>query len=181
MTAAAWKVIAVGAIHVALVAGVGAKYLVERAALPRVWVRAAPVDPDLPIRGRYVSLRLEVVARDVALPNPPVPITTPQGGTWTQPSLPVAASLEVQNNQLVAVPPAPGNIVLLNTLERDALRIAVLDRPVAYFIPEHVPDPSVREPGEELWVEVTVPHRGPPRPIRLGVKKGGVLTPLELQ
>ena len=45
--------------------------------------------------------------------------------------------------------------------------------PMAFFIPEHVPDPSRRPPGEELWVEVTVPKKGPLRPIRLGVKKGG--------
>jgi hypothetical protein len=40
-----------------------------------------------------------------------------------------------------------------------------------------VPDPSIRAPGEELWVEVTLPRRGPPRPIRLGVKKDGVMIP----
>jgi hypothetical protein len=63
---------------------------------------------------------------------------------------------------------------------RDGRRIATLDQPLAFFIPEHVPDPSVRAPGEELWVEVTLPKQGAPRPIRLAVKKGGVLTPLDL-
>jgi hypothetical protein len=43
-----------------------------------------------------------------------------------------------------------------------------------------VPDPSVLEAGEELWVEVTLPRSGAPRPIRLGVRKDGVLTPLAL-
>jgi hypothetical protein len=56
----------------------------------------------------------------------------------------------------------------------------VLALPVAFFIPEHVLDPSRRPAGEELWVEVTVPGKGPPRPIRLGVKKDGALTPLDL-
>jgi hypothetical protein len=52
---------------------------------------------------------------------------------------------------------------------------------VAFFIPEHIPDPSRRTQGEELWVEVTIPKTGPPRPIRLGVKKGdGPIVPLEL-
>ena len=55
-----------------------------------------------------------------------------------------------------------------------------LREPLAYFIPEHVPDPSARPVGEELWVEVTLPRKGPLRPIRLGVKKNGVLTPLNL-
>jgi hypothetical protein len=52
---------------------------------------------------------------------------------------------------------------------------------VAFFIPEHVPDPSVRPPGEELWAEVTIPGSGPPRPIRLGVMRQGRLTALELR
>ena len=59
--------------------------------------------------------------------------------------------------------------------------ITVLDDSVAFFIPEHVSDPSIRAPGEELWVEVTIPKKGPPRPIRLGVKKGGAITPLALR
>jgi len=29
----------------------------------------------------------------------------------------------------------------------------------------------VRPQGEELWVEVTLPKKGPPRQFRLGVKK----------
>jgi hypothetical protein len=56
-----------------------------------------------------------------------------------------------------------------------------LSQPLAYFIPEHVADPSVRTRDEELWVEVTVPPTGAPRPIRLGVKANGVIRPLELR
>jgi hypothetical protein len=53
---------------------------------------------------------------------------------------------------------------------------------VAFFIPPRVADPSRRLPGEQLWVEVTLPVEGPPRPIRLGVKRGaGPITPLELR
>ena len=63
---------------------------------------------------------------------------------------------------------------------RDA--VAVLQPAVAFFLPEHVPDPSRRPSEEELWVEVTVPQHGPPRPIRLGVKKGdGPIVPMELR
>jgi hypothetical protein len=50
---------------------------------------------------------------------------------------------------------------------------------IAFFIPEHVADPSIRPAGEELWAEVTVPPKGPPRPIQLGVMKNGLLTPLK--
>jgi len=105
-------------LHLALVAALGGKLLLDRARCPRVWARALPVDPDLPIRGRYVRMRVD---------------------------LPGQAS-----------------------------------QTVAYFIPEHVPDPSRRPPGEELWVELTVPRRGPVRPIRLAVKKAGQMTALDL-
>ena len=52
----------IAVIHVAIVASLGAKLLVDRAMRPRVWARVAPIDPNLPIRGRYVRLRLEVEA-----------------------------------------------------------------------------------------------------------------------
>lgn len=51
---------------------------------------------------------------------------------------------------------------------------------LAFFIPERVPDPSLRAAGEELWVEVTLPRKGPLRPIRLGVKRDGRLELLKL-
>ena len=31
----------------------------------------------------------------------------------------------------------------------------------------------------DRWAEVTLPRKGAPRPIRLAVKKNGVLTPLQ--
>ena len=58
---------------------------------------------------------------------------------------------------------------------------AALDDPVAFFIPEHISDPSIRPPGEELWAEVTIPRSGPPRPIRLAVRRDGSLTPLDIR
>jgi hypothetical protein len=70
----------------------------------------------------------------------------------------------------------------LRFIERRGEKSAVLVEPVAFFITEHIPDPSGRHEGEELWVEVTIPKKGPPRPIRLGVKKGdGPIIPLELR
>jgi hypothetical protein len=47
-------------VHVAIVASLGAKLLYDRATLPRVWARAVPVDPSLPIRGRYVRLSVQI-------------------------------------------------------------------------------------------------------------------------
>jgi hypothetical protein len=114
------KGLILAAIHVALALTVTAKFAYDRATLPRVWVKTAAYDPMLPLRGRYVRLRL--VDRPAEFPES-----------------------------------------------------------VVFFIPADLPDPSRRPQGEELWAEVSVPNKGAPRPIRLGVKKGGVLTPLDLR
>ena len=47
---------------------------------------------------------------------------------------------------------------------------------VLFFVPEHtLPFETIRgrPDAPELWAEVTTPHRGPPRPIRLAIKKEG--------
>ena len=159
------KSVLVATLQVVIVASLGAKLVVDRATRPRVWARAAPVDPNMPIRGRYVSLRIEAaIGQGLVLPVPqPKPI-----------------ALSVQDHQLVALPSSERTGVTARAALPGQPRVAVLDRPLAYFIPEHAADPSRRATGEELWVEVTLPRRGAPRPIRLGVKKNGVLTPLEL-
>jgi hypothetical protein len=43
----------------------------------------------------------------------------------------------------------------------------MLVEPVAFFLPEHVPDPTLGVAPGELWVEATLPRRSAPRPIRL--------------
>jgi hypothetical protein len=54
---------------------------------------------------------------------------------------------------------------------------------VLYFVPEHsLPFETqlfTRE-APEIWAEVTIPHAGPPRPIRLGMKKEGRIEPIEV-
>jgi hypothetical protein len=152
------KSLVLTAVHVALVASLGAKLLADRTTRPRVWARTAPIDPDLPIRGRYVRLRIEVEGS---------PDLTGR-----------EVELIVLGDKLIAAA-APDSTGLRITARPSAS--FVLERPLAFFIPEHVEDPSRRAPGEELWVEVTIPRRGPPRPIRLGVWRDGTLTPLELR
>jgi len=44
----------IAVVHVGLVASLGAKLLYDRATRSRVWALAAPYDPSLPIRERYV-------------------------------------------------------------------------------------------------------------------------------
>ena len=172
------KSLLVAVIHVMIVASLGAKLLIDRSTCPRVWARAAPVDPNLPIRGRYVSLRLEaVVGPGLVLPSPTA--VQPVGSTWNEPARSTPVVLSVRNQQLVALPPFGSGALHAHAFQREGRLVAVLDQPLAYFIPEHVADPSRRADGEELWVEVTLPRRGAPRPILLGLKKDGHLTPLE--
>jgi hypothetical protein len=156
-----YRGIAVAVLQCAIVLSVAGKFALDRERLPRVWAQAVPFDPNLFVRGRYVSLRLQVDA----------PLDAPlDAGAST------AVRLSVVGDRLVATPDTSGNIHIMPG--RAWWTIA---EPVAFFIPEHVPDPSLRAPGEELWVEVSVPARGGPRPIRLGVKKDGAITPLELR
>jgi hypothetical protein len=161
----------VAAIQLAIVSSLGAKLLYDRATRPRVWAETAPYDPELPIRGRYVSLNVVVDTVGIARE------AEPQG--WAR----TPVRLAVEGDRLVAHPAAEGvsadhEIVFL---PRAGESVAVLADRVAFFIPEHVEDPSRRADGETLWVEVTLPKQGPPRPIRLGVRKDGVLTPLTLR
>ena len=150
----------IAALHLAIVGSLGVKLLVDRATRPRVWARTGPIDPDSPLRGRYVRLRVE---------GEPI-------GFGDASDMPVRLT---EWKGVLAFMPASDNLTARITT-RDGRRVATLDQPLAFFIPEHVPDPSVRAPGEELWVEVTLPKRGAPRPIRLAVKKDGVMTPLDL-
>src|ERR1019366_4049071 len=54
-----YRGIAVAVLQCLIVLSVAGKYALDRERLPRVWAMAAPFDPYLPVRGRYVSLRLQ--------------------------------------------------------------------------------------------------------------------------
>lgn len=170
------KGLVIAVLHVVLVTSLGAKLLYDRATRPRVWARAAPFDPNLPIRGRYVSLQLIVEPRGIRETKPGLGFQPPQ-----------SVILRVDGEKLVAEGDPqergydPSDLHVL-FIRRQEQTLAVLNKPVAFFITEHIVDPSRRPPGEELWAEVTIPSKGPPRPIRLGVKKGdGPIVPLELE
>jgi hypothetical protein len=60
----------------------------------------------------------------------------------------------------------------------DAMR---LDAPVDFYIAEHAQSPLPLKAGQELWIEVTVPAKGPPRPMQLALKENGGWTPLAFQ
>jgi len=151
-------------VQLILVSAVALKYATDRARLPSAWARTVPFDPSLPVRGRYVRLRLQV----------PVSETAAVQGTLSRVRLVAAAG------RVYAVADSASGLEA--TLDTTAgAPVARLTEPIAFFIPEHVPDPSVRPGNGELWAEVTLPPNGPPRPIRLGVRRGGALEPLDLR
>jgi hypothetical protein len=151
------KGLALAGVQLAIVLTMAGKYTMDRNQLPRVWAKSMPFDPNLPIRGRYVRLRLHVT-------NPP---TTEYGKS--------VRYIRTADGGLGAELDEHGTTTL------SPMGTEASTEPVAFFIPEHIADPSIRAKGEELWVEVTLPRKGTPRPIRLGVKKdGGAIQPLDI-
>lgn len=169
------KGLLIAAVQLALVLSLGVKLLYDRATLPRVWVLCETYDPSLPIRGRYLAESLHVTAKgfDYTAPTPGNANAFYANRAW--------AHLEVENGQLVAAKTGtgPGAWVELQK-NRTGDVIAVTQEPVLLFVSENAQLPTLAR-GDELWVEVTVPAKGPPRPIQLGIKKNGVLTPLHLE
>jgi hypothetical protein len=165
---AAW----VAALQLVLLAAVGGKLLYDRAVLPRAWIETVGVDPDLPIRGRYVALNLVLPAIEE---------------TPIEPSATLAyGRIEVREGRAVAVL-AAGDRVMADAAHPLAFvrNVGLAGErwqtlvPVAFFLPEHVRDPTLdREPGE-LWVEATLPPRGAPRPVRVGLRRDERIEPLD--
>jgi hypothetical protein len=171
------KGIILAVLQLAIVASLAAKYTIDRARLPRVWARTAVYDPNLPIRGRYLSVQLRVDA-DRVYGNSEPPKAN-QFNLWGEQK---DIYLHAENGRLVASPsPTPTGLRVTRWKTRTGEVATVLSEPVDFFLPEHAVDPSWRKAGEELWIEVTVPKKGPPRPIRLAVKHGDTFTPLEVR
>lgn len=128
------------------------RFALDRSTLPRVWARTVPVDPTDPLRGRYVRLWLDAEDHRGA------------GDSAT------AVEFYARDGVL-AVRPASGwrGFRVREPTPPEATGVVVWE-PVAYFIPEHVADPAILAPGQTLWVEVSVPRRGLPRPIQIEVR-----------
>ncbi len=158
------KGVFLGAAHLGLALLLAASYEVDRVRLPRVWVEVEPAVRAQAIRGRYLRLALKVDLEP--------------GSVWRD-SQTVGVRLSVRNSRLVAEPDS--------TPFRHWVRVSpggksgTLVEPLAYFLPESQAVGTVFAPGEVLMVEVSVPGRGVPRPIRLGSRRGGVTAPLSME
>ncbi|MFQ6537669.1 MULTISPECIES: hypothetical protein [Aphanothece] len=148
-----------GLLQACLLLSLGAQLLTDRALRPRGWARTQPVDPYLPIRGRYVSLRLRLRLDG----QPAEADSSGLGGSrgWV--------SLHSRGGEVLAQAVPRGTPGALRVRSSTPAGWVELQQPVAFFIPPTGPDPSRRPRPERVWVEVTLPERGQPRPIRLGV------------
>ncbi len=177
-----------------IVSTVAAKYFYERATCPRVWTRTAAYDPQLVMRGRYLSLQLSVDACGSTLPTakdaefPRNANGVPDGHNfsiraantvWFQ------AKLAVKENKLIAIR-VPESDTSTPTQTVAAWPGAPCDQlnlsnPVDFYIPDTAADPTMLKPGQQLWIEVTLPPKGPPRPLQLALKEKGTWKPLAFQ
>jgi hypothetical protein len=94
-----------------MVASLGGKLLADRGMRPRVWARAAPFDPNLPIRGRYVRLRVEAAM-------PPGVDPKAIGRVW----------LSKEGDRLVATPANGSEGLYARAVTRNDEQVVVVDQ-----------------------------------------------------
>ena len=173
-----------------LVSSIAAKYLYQRWTCPRVWTRAMAYDPELPMRGRYLVVQLMVDGCQSTLPSAKL-ATFPRDVTGAvKPGLYVIrpqvvefrANLKVENKKLIAVriegEPTSSAGQEISAVPGSPCDQMHLTSGTDFFIAEHAQSPLPLQPGQELWIEVTIPPKGPPRPIQLALKDNGAWKPL---
>jgi hypothetical protein len=167
-------------VQLVLVLSIAGKYVYERKVCPRVWVRTAQFDPDLPFRGRYLALRLAVDACSFPHDSSSLltaPYLNSPGGSWRW-----RVKIEAKDGRLVGVPVSddvrPELTQELQQWGNQSCDQAALVESADYFIGDRAKSPFPLKPGEELWAEVTVPPSGPPRPIQLAISSGAGFKPL---
>jgi hypothetical protein len=97
--------------QLAIVSTIAAKYWYQRWTCPRVWTRAAAIDPQLPMRGRYLALELTVdgcqstlpSAKNANFPRDVNGAVTPGSYVLRPNAVDFHANLKVVNNTFVAV------------------------------------------------------------------------------
>lgn len=167
-----YRSVAVALLHMLIILSLGGKLLMDRASRPRVWVKTVSVDPDLPIRGRYLTLRLQARAPWIAELHKKDVFDV------------YNVQLRAENGELIASKADTDTGVSVRVWNglNDSSEYVNLDDTVAFFLPEHANVPTPRAwNGEELWAEVTLPRKGPPRPIQLALKNSSGWHPLNLR
>jgi hypothetical protein len=191
----------VGVLQLMIVGSLAAKFAHDRATRPRVWVKVGYYDPDLPIRGRYAALQVELDTPGLFPEKPLVedlrnetPATKSaraaaelspgtQGSGAKARYFPVWDSkpvrLEVHDGKLIALADPKSNLTAQYSRDGEGYSHIFLQDQIDFFVPENATNVPgwhwSRDPlsHTEWWAEVTIPKTGPPRPIRLGIKRSG--------
>jgi hypothetical protein len=183
------RAIALVVVQCLLVSSIAAKYVYERATRPRVWVRVAQYDPNLPMRGRYLALSLLVDS--CSLPHDDESTSKWPGYTsngsgpqpekvfwqWRVRTAARDGKLVVEDARKV-LPRSDTQTIWLRSDQ--ACDRAPLSPGIDFFIPDTARSPFPLKSGQELWAEVTVPPLGPPRPIQLAIGSNGEWKALNL-
>jgi hypothetical protein len=186
--------VALAVVQLALVSTVAAKYLYERWTCPRVWTRTVANDSRLAMRGRYLGLHLTVNGCRSTLPSAKLAEfprdyngAVKKGDYAMRAGEPWAfyARLKVEANKLIAVRPegsedTTGSVPVL-TAPGEPCGEMRLERAVDFYLPEQAQSPLPLKQGQDLWVEVTVPKKGAPRPLQLALKENGQWKPLAFE
>jgi uncharacterized membrane-anchored protein len=179
--------------QLAIVSTIAAKYWYQRWTCPRVWTRATAIDPELVMRGRYLWLQLDVdgcqstlpSARNATFPRDFNGAVKPGPYVLRPNAVEFRANLKVVNNTLVAVrnegtEDSSAGEEVVGTAGSPCNQIQLASSS-DFFISDTAQSPLPLKPGQELWIEVTVPPKGPPRPIQLTIKDNGAWKPLDLK
>lgn len=179
------KAAAVALIQVLIVCSIGAKLLYDRRTRPQAWFKTQRYDPNLPIRGRYVSLQIEL--QDSRSPEAlqkkfgsEMQANENQNARFNSRGMygfgTECGSIELPGGVPTAAfdENAPvwncDNLSFTRWKTGSEVKLR-LSEPLLFFIPDTAKDPTQLATGEELWVLATIPRKGPPRPIALGIKK----------
>lgn len=182
------------AVQLTIVSTIAAKYLYQRWSCPRVWTRATTYDPKLLMRGRYLSLQLVVdgckstlpSAREAVMPRNVQGVQTGNRYTiFADQSVRFPAKLKVEGGKLLAIRIPEDNgrpdELMVEGRPGASCEDLRLEGAVDFYIAETAAAPGALKSGQELWIEVTVPPKGAPRPIQLAMKDGGNWRPLAFQ
>ena len=166
-------------VQLILVSSVAGKYLYERQTCPRLWTRATQFDPNLPLRGRYLALQLVLDSCNMTHDKQHMLPQYPPGRVVWQ----WQVSLSAVNGKLVAnLAATPGARRSNETLTLPAntpCKRATLGTETMLFLPDRSHPPLPLKPGQDLWVEVTLPPSGPPRPIQIAISSADGFRPLK--
>src|SRR2546423_13194788 len=139
------KGLLLGVVQIALVTSLAAKLTWDRHRFPRVWAKAGTWDPDLPIRGRYLGLQLEVVCDNSASMHAPAPPqVSAQPALRFVPPVYLRGKLRVENGQLASDCASTADATDTNAFAMlrqqrrgQSAMTTMLGEPVLVFLPEH--------------------------------------------